>query len=653
MAPPAPLAVTRSFHAPPFHARFVALSDDPSVFFTLEEDDAGARVVERDASSFAARSSIPLPVSLGFEPKLLASRDGALLVTHAGPPEHRALRVFDRRGGDAWTLPLDGLPVSFHLRWAAAESLLIATNRSLTGAWVIDTARRAVTDALPQRRMNDFSADGSRYLTDDHDQSRSYLSLCARDGGRQLARWRVGLTVRALALLCAMAESGDVVWCVAGVGTPPHYRFEVRRYAAGFWDPAVVALEERPVAIRACGDDVAAVVGPRGEVTHAVVAPGGALRLTRPDGAAGASACGRFEYNGPSPDGRRAAGLVGVTPVLLDLITGRWRSPDHGPTTRAGVVAPSRDGRQVAVAWEGGEVALLDADTLDARVTSELGAPPHGAAFSPDQRALHVLTAEHVVTLDLERGEERARAALPTALWVGSSHDVFAVSPDGAFALVSVEPDKDHVARWARVELASGRSRLLVTGRTTFQRSPRATAQNDHFFMVDSALHPMFEGPVHVAALDARGGAVSVLSAAGGGDPGDAPPALAASSPHLSPDGHTLIAREVTEGGAQRLLVSKWRERGGQWRGAFPRGAVVAVGDDRFAFLRGDDEAGEVVSDDDGTLSVFDLTTLTELARARWSPTDEIAAGCFVAGGALVLGLRDGRVLRVEAAAAP
>jgi hypothetical protein len=67
-------------------------------------------------------------------------------------------------------------------------------------------------------------------------------------------------------------------------------------------------------------------------------------------------------------------------------------------------------------------------------------------------------------------------------------------------------------------------------------------------------------------------------------------------------------------------------------------GQVLALDDHRLAWLAEEDTSDEV--------QVYELATLHRLARLPLSPEHRVEAACFVADGALILGLDDGRVLR-------
>jgi WD40 repeat protein len=159
----------------------------------------------------------------------------------------------------------------------------------------------------------------------------------------------------------------------------------------------------------ATGREAHSVTHPGGHVVSLAVAPDGRLFAT--------SGWGR-PITRKLPDGRMQSTTPDRHPVcLVELATGKLVRELEMPTSEAGPVAFSADGKLLAVGFGrgAGQVRLLDTATYETVASlADFGSGPHSMAFSPDGKylvtGLNDTTAlvwemAHVLTEKARKGE--------------------------------------------------------------------------------------------------------------------------------------------------------------------------------------------------------------------------------------------------------
>ena len=128
-----------------------------------------------------------------------------------------------------------------------------------------------------------------------------------------------------------------------------------------------------------------------GRIEHSVEHPGGHVISSiavAPDGRRFATSGWGRSIRRKLPDGRIQSTTPDDHPVcLFELATGKLVRELKMPTSDAGPVAFSADGKLLAVGFGrgGGEVRVLDAATLEPVATlAGFGSGPHAMAFSPE-----------------------------------------------------------------------------------------------------------------------------------------------------------------------------------------------------------------------------------------------------------------------------
>ncbi|MFO0610617.1 MAG: hypothetical protein U0324_46070 [Polyangiales bacterium] len=245
-------------------------------------------------------------------------------------------------------------------------------------------------------------------------------------------------------------------------------------------------------------------------------------------------------------------------------------------------------------------------------------------ALSPDGSAVLALLPDGLVSYDL-RGAPQRVASLDVAPDL-RGEACLALSPDGERAVVALR-----AGDLACVDLASGRTETLCSGASGRLTWPRYGAAGELF-----ALRHGDAGALAWVAIDLPGHHAPRHRALADDLGGTPPWAFEWRRERLSPDGSVvLVEHSDVEAGGIGLL--RWAPETGAVATTAPGyGELVALDDRRAVW-----EAG-----DDGALLALDLATLAVAARWPWPDDRRARCGCFVAGGAVVLGLDDGRVLR-------
>ena len=137
-----------------------------------------------------------------------------------------------------------------------------------------------------------------------------------------------------------------------------------------------------------------------GRIEHSVQHPGGhyiSSIAVAPDGRRFATSGWGRSIQRKLPDGRVQSATPDSHPVcLFELATGKLIRELTMPTSEAGPVAFSADGKLLAVGFgrNAGEIRILDADTLEQVATlADFGSGPHVMAFSLEGK--HLITGLH------------------------------------------------------------------------------------------------------------------------------------------------------------------------------------------------------------------------------------------------------------------
>jgi WD40 repeat protein len=154
-----------------------------------------------------------------------------------------------------------------------------------------------------------------------------------------------------------------------------------------------------------------------GRIEHSVQHPGGHVISSiafAPDGRHFATSGWGRSVQRKLPDGRIQSTTPDDHPVcLFELATGRLVRELKMPTSDAGPVAFSADGKRLAVGFGhgGGEIRVLDAATLEPAATlTGFGSGPHAMAFSPDGKYLVTgLNDGTALVWDMDRAPARKK----------------------------------------------------------------------------------------------------------------------------------------------------------------------------------------------------------------------------------------------------
>lgn len=623
------LVITATFNERRVIARAVAVADDPSTVYVVERDGDGAAIVARAAPSFDERwRHGGIRVGDG-KVSLAVSPDGAraALVWQVNVEAARLL-VIELRGDDGWTTDLDG--ASAHcpsVRWVAGGArLLVEIPKGFVQ--VFDARSREQIDGLHAPGCLAFSADGNRHVASVTDDGGPAFALVDGAMRREVARWRHGLPSDQNSTLHAGLAAGDVVWCTSSVGA----QTSLHRFAPG--EPARRVDLTEPVGGLLPLPEGAALMTFSGRLGRATHTDTGGLSVEWYDPAEGWTDAWSGEMNGLSCNGRFAATRFHDCPALLDLTTGALTAPTDGHPGGVCHLAASADGSRVAAVWPHGGVEVLAADSLAPLMAFEAGRDPLACAFAADGREVHVREQEAVASLTVVDGSSRRAQALGggvTNLGEGS----FAVSPDARFAVVieceRVGAPPLWAARMRLVELSTG----AVT--TFTPRLPRP--MNEPRFVRGSAEVRgimVVDGRASIVTLDTRSGEVLTEQPIDERLPTLSDDDVTQTKLWLSRDGGLVFAEVWNR--ERRLLASLAVNRGAMATAHFSDGELVGHDDRRLAWLTS--IGGEAV------LLVADAATLAVTARLTLPAPMRVDCACFVAGGAVVLGLDDGRVLR-------
>lgn len=626
--PPPSLRVTATYNAPAIPAIGFALPDVGDALFTQERAERGARVVERDTTTFTERASwaepdVPLPA---LRRPLGVSPDGALLVVYDFAAGQHGLRFIRRADEETWVVPIRGH--WYRLQWSRDGGTVLSTG-SGTATWV-DVAARAPLDHA-NRPLEEYSAvTRARFVR----RGQNQLAIVAREGLRELASW--ALPARASLRWCAADAALDALWCAVSLSE----RHELRRYSLRANEVPSVTLGEPWLDVFARGDE-AAVLTRSGRVAR-VACAGGALTLRWLPPSTVPLPFVPWSVDASSTDGRRAVVSRGRRFAVVDLDTGETRTPASLTAGARGALTSSRGGDRVAVAHDDGAVAVLRADTLSPEVTFELGPPPCGLAFAPDGRALHAWSGDAWTALDLGDGSSHVVAELPALQGGGeATYGDGDVSPDGRFGAVSIRRAPEGAAEWLRVDLARGAVTPMPSPGAGNLRGVRFSGDGRLVTGLRGDWGPWRTLATAIVRVDAATGE-RVDEATALAYPGVNPAAVGVveQSVCLGPHGAFAVAVDPIDHYGQRLCVV--RASGVSAADGSLHGARVLASSPTLAALV------ENATPRDLALTLRELETLAVVASRPWPAEDSPRGACFVAGDALVVACGDGRLVRLE-----
>lgn len=628
MRAPTPLAVTATYNERTVHALAIAVAADPARVYLIEPEGEGAALVERAVPSFdALRRSPGLPRDGRFRHFTMApdgQRAALVLETPAGP----VLEALDLRGAPGWSGLLDDSRLE-GLRWSSdGGRLFVGWSNGIVR--VFDAARGAQADCLAIPGVEALSADGSRYARWKTRRGKRWLALVDEASRREVGLWACGAKREEGHDRVAVAPSGDAVWWVYAAGQ----KTALCRYEPGARDERVT-LEGR-VALFVPLADGAALMTYEGRFARLRVRDAGELVVAWQDASRAHFGGSPFDGGYVSHNAVYAAAWQRDVVALLDLEDGRELHPPDGHVGHVRFLTASPDGSRLAAVWARGEVALLDATTLSPEITFELGAGPVACAFAPDGREIHAVMEGAITSLSVRDGSSRSSVLLSQGP-SGWGDEGFAVSPDGATAAMvtsvwdASRPQPE--CHLLRLELATGRTSRIPVPPSIGLLAPRFIHGGGQIRAIVN------HGERALVTLDAiTGRTVASLSLE----------AHIQALPHdvgedrnifltLSPAGTTVVAALPHGPGTELLAVAD--DGAAPAHVTAPNGEVLALDGHRLAWLADGDASEEV--------QVYDLDALLLTARLPLTRDQYVRSACFVAGGALALGLDDGRVLRV------
>jgi len=355
------LTLTRSRGERPTLVQWAALSGDPTRVYTLERDVGNTWIAERDAATFTELARIDRAAfGSGFGSRdFIVSGDGALLVAVLQEWD-LFVGVYDRSTGRALRIALPERTKHAAIRWATdGDTVVVST---YDGRAHLFDVREGVARGVIEGTWLASSDDGELIAL----TGRAGFALVRGRDGVEVGRWAVD--DRDPWRRCAAISLDPVgLWGVTPVGDASR---EVDVWWCESGRPAALAgrleASERIVAARMSGRALALVTA-RGAVVHARLdSRTGGVTFEAQRGRRGPGVLGVFDVDGLSPDGGRCVGRIGHVAAQVDLATGEVTTWGDGPGSGVAAITASRDGLLLGVAWHGGDVAVLDADTLEA-----------------------------------------------------------------------------------------------------------------------------------------------------------------------------------------------------------------------------------------------------------------------------------------------
>lgn len=641
----ATLAVTAVYDPRPPHVEQAVLGHDGPALYLLEWLSGSRRVVARDARSMDERWSIAVESLPGYTDDAFAvSPDETLLAYVRESGSLTEIGVFDRRDGALWSLTVKLGVESGGLRWTPDGTLLVV--QGFSAVHVIDVARRTLVDEIRGVYLGAISPDASRYVVSEWE----WLLLIERKGQCEISRWMQHDFYWLLALASdhereayrrrervVFDPRGEFVWHLEPRGKD----FDrLRRLSPG--PDAEITLSAESVTMLQPTADGAVLVLERGDLRQFSVGSGGALvegrRLSTGEGSYLVSNA----YSPPACNARFAAFVHFETLSVVDLRTAQTRCLDSGAVPCS--VVPSPDGATIAASWTSNKVEWLDGATLEPRMAFELEGKPRGCAFSPDGLEIYAVTHGGIEALRLDAGTSHRVAALTNednGRYADETDDL-TISPGGRDAIVVYERFAYEHDRVFRIDLATGTAEAV-----RFTKNTRVF--DAQFAQPGPCVHLLLDerdgtgGPRAVAVDLRREGVTWTRSLAQ--DLRDAGPGWSLRAARLTPGGDVaLVTLDVPQDRHSSRLV-RWTLPSGEAMSVhMPRGTLLALDDTCAAWFS--------QSAHDRTIVLIDLDTMALTARGP-SPDGDIHSGCFTADGALIVGLTDGRVVRLEPAAAP
>jgi WD40 repeat protein len=620
----------------PHEVSWVALSNDPEKVYTLERsaDGSATAIVTRRADTFAELERLDAEAfGLGFGLfEFLVSGDGRWVVTIL-QEDVWYLCIRDRSLDRTTRVEIPDGARTPAVRWVTDGETVVVETRS--GEARLFDVRRAEALGTFKGMHVESSDDGALIAL----CNAGHVTLVRHREAEALGRWP--LRFDDMECLAAISQNPVGVWCIdhdreapgasrlwwcepgrapVVTGTlPPHEKFVAMRLVAGRL--TLATARSRVLRARPDGD---AVVFEEDEGDR------------RGPGVVGAFVCDGF-----SPDGQRCAGRIGLVAAQIDLARGDAKAWGDGPSSRVAAIAVSRDGRSIGVVWSGGDVAVLDADTLDARWTFEVDdGPLIGCAFSPDGRVLYTLTRSRVRTWDLSEGIEISALSLPRRMNTHHRGGRIQVSPEGRHLLIGgSEAEPDAPTAWLLVDLVSG-SRVSTSQRDAWVALDASFTAEGGVVVIESTQEGLTRN-LRAVALDLQGQRVRADRLLRKAQAAEAISRITElDQPSLVDEGRALVgAPWTTDANAPYL---RWDlEANARQSHTIPAGTLLAHGGGLGAFLmRGG------VRSHGGRLVLRDLATMHKRGAAPLAPGDQACAAALVSDRAVVVGLADSRLLR-------
>lgn len=626
------LTLTHARGARPLPVRWVALSRRSDRVFTMESDGEDRRIVERDAATFAELTFID-PAVFGegrCASEFLVSGDGALLVAVLWE-KVPFLCVHDRATGRRQRIEIPE-PDPPGLRWATDGEIVSLWTRGRT-SHLYDVRELASLRVL-EGICNASSDDGELIACT---SGRRHV-LARTRSGEELGRWFVDST-EDRGPLCAVSREPLGLWCVAEVSGADH--------DVDVWWCEPGRPPSHAGGLRS-GDRIVAMRASEGELTLASAR--GAVVRARPDTRTGRvefealhggrrpGVLGRLLVDSRSSDGVRCSGRVWAVPVQIDLATGDVTTWGDGPGSPVTAIAASSDGRQLGVAWWGGDLAVLDADTLEPRWTFETSdGPVFGCALSPDGRTLHALTADRLRAWDLSTGGEVTGLPIPgPALRYHRGCEVRAFH-DGRHLLVGVgHRGPEGLPAWYLVDLDMG-AVFAAGGDKAWDATAAAFTSDGSEIVVVESSRDRLGGGLRAVTFDVHEGRGEGLLRERRA-PVDLPRQRRLERPALIEDGRALLGAPAASDATSSFLRWDLAENLAR-HPAIPECDLIAHGEGLgvFSAWRGLPSV---------EVQLRDLGTLRERASVKLSACDEVRVAALVGDRALVVGLSDGRLMR-------
>ena len=271
------------------------------------------------------------------------------------------------------------------------------------GHWVRAVAlspdgRRLASSSLDDTvRLWDTATGKEIYKLPGHGQLGGYRTVGFRAGGGRLLSWGDDLDLRVWDVKTGKRVAEYAV-------RPPGVAKEddekpaarKRRMMGVMMGPAAFAPDGQHL-VATLGGSFHIIDTATGRIEHSVQHPGGHVisrSPSRPTAAISPPAAGGGPSERKLPDGRIQSTTPDDHPVcLFELATGKLVRELKMPTSDAGPVAFSADGKLLAVGFGrgGGEIRVLDAATLEpVAALTGFGSGPHAMAFSPEGK--HLIT---------------------------------------------------------------------------------------------------------------------------------------------------------------------------------------------------------------------------------------------------------------------